>query len=161
MRTEGVAASFQESWQLEKHVSAGDSHLFQDLVSIVFSKSGSKSPWTSKKDTPDIGARNNNRDTMQDAYPGEVAVHVLDGKPLAQQAALFSNASLVIQAHGAALGDAGSPHCSNQRICCVFNIEQYIVSKGSLPRPSEECLRDRILNYLRVCRTLLSFYFEG
>lgn len=42
---------------------------------------------------------------LQRIYPeAELAVHTLDGKPLAHQAAFFSNASLVIQAHGAALG---------------------------------------------------------
>ena len=36
----------------------------------------------------------------------EVAVHQLDGKPLAEQAAVYANASIVVQAHGAALGEA-------------------------------------------------------
>ena len=44
---------------------------------------------------------------MQESFPNlPISVQVLDGMPLAQQAAVYSNASIVIQAHGAALGES-------------------------------------------------------
>jgi len=43
---------------------------------------------------------------VQEKFPNLlISVQVLDGKPLAEQAAVYSNASIVIQAHGAALGE--------------------------------------------------------
>ena len=44
---------------------------------------------------------------LQAQFPGQlnIAVDKLEGKTLRQQAALYSNASIVIQTHGAALGD--------------------------------------------------------
>ena len=45
---------------------------------------------------------------LQTQFPGQlnIAVDKLEGKSLRQQAALYSNASIVIQTHGAALGKA-------------------------------------------------------
>ena len=43
---------------------------------------------------------------MQESFPNlPISVQVLDGMPLALQAAVYSNASIVVQAHGAALGE--------------------------------------------------------
>ena len=53
---------------------------------------------------------------IQESFPeAALAVHPMDGMPLALQAALFSNASLVIQAHGAALGTL-LPHCRQESV---------------------------------------------
>ena len=48
---------------------------------------------------------------LQESFPNlPISVQVLDGMPLAQQAAVYSNASIVIQAHGAALGKPSLCH---------------------------------------------------
>lgn len=45
--------------------------------------------------------------TLQARFPGtlNITVDKLEGKSLRQQAALYYNASIVIQTHGAALGE--------------------------------------------------------
>ena len=53
----------------------------------------------------------------QESFPNlPISVQVLDGMPLAQQAAVYSNASIVIQAHGAALGEPSLPNCAGAAI---------------------------------------------